>query len=178
MDLQAILSAVIVMSLKGVMLQMGDFWGYYKVSKLDGLLWMGTFLGVVFTTVDTGLIICIGLTIFVMTYRNYQINIIELDHANFNEDEVNNDDEDAAEDSRNGDDHDEDRIVPGGSNVDHEEGDDSEDSGHVLALKINGVISFANYEKVLKKCNKRIRKQRLRMGRLVDTEKPVSRNPQ
>ena len=51
---QCILSAVIVVALKGVLIQIGDFPEYFRKSKLDGLLWFGTFLGVILTTVDTG----------------------------------------------------------------------------------------------------------------------------
>ena len=76
------MSAVIAVALKGVLIQIRDFPEYFRKSKLDGLLWFGTFLGVILTTVDKGMIICIALTIFVMTYRNYQIDIIEMEDDN------------------------------------------------------------------------------------------------
>ena len=127
-------------------MQIPDFWKYYKKSKLDGLLWMATFIGVVFTTVDMGLIICLAMTVFVMTYRNYQINIIEIDQAAGEEDsddenEDTNDDPESAEEN-------------------------------ILALKLIGVVSFANYEKILKQLNKRLRRQREKM-KTDDDEKPV-----
>jgi len=139
---KCILAAVIVVALKGVLLQITDFPGYFKKSKLDGLLWLGTFVGVVLTTVDTGMIICIGLTIFVMVFRNYQIAIIDM--------EDDDDDDDANSDS--------------GSVTTKTAEDNSS-----LAFRIIGVVSFANYEKVLKKCNKKLRK----VKRSEDSDKPV-----
>ena len=113
---------------------------------MDGLLWFGTFLGVVLTTIDTGMIICIGLTVFVMTYRNYQINIIDME-----DDEESDDDNDDGSDSE--------------SVQTKVTGPESS-----LALRIIGVVSFANYEKVLKTCNKRLNK--IKSAKLED--KPVS----
>ena len=136
------MSSVIVVALKGVLRQIPDFYSYWKKSKLDGLLWMTTFVGVVLTTVDMGLIICLAMTVFVMTYRNYQIKILEVEQGAFNDDEID----------------------------DEKEGDE-ENGGHIvkdvekfeertLVLKISGVLSFANYEKVLKQLNKRLKLQR------------------
>ena len=133
------------MALKGVLIQIGDFPEYFRKSKLDGLLWFGTFLGVILTTVDKGMIICIALTIFVMTYRNYQIDIIEME-----------DDDDGSE-SKNSDDT---------TSV------TSMDLNQNLALRIIGVVSFANYERVLKKCNKKL--NRIKRSEKEDAEKPVS----
>ena len=128
--------------MKGVLLQIPDFWKYYKKSKLDGLLWMTTFIGVVLTTVDMGLIICLAMTVFVMTYRNYHINIMEIDQAAFSEEEI--------DDNKDSDD----------ENEDKNEDDVEKAEENILILKIIGVLSFANYEKVLKQLNKRLKRQR------------------
>lgn len=128
-------------------MQIPDFWKYYKKSKLDGFLWMATFIGVVLTTVDMGLIICLAMTVFVMTYRNYQINIIEIDQATGEED---SDDE----------------------NEDTKDDPESAEEENILALKLIGVVSFANYEKILKQLNKRLKRQREKM-KSDDDEKPV-----
>ena len=128
-------------------MQIPDFWKYYKKSKLDGFLWMATFIGVVLTTVDMGLIICLAMTVFVMTYRNYQINIIEIDQATGEED---SDDE----------------------NEDINDDPESAEEENILALKLIGVVSFANYEKILKQLNKRLKRQREKM-KSDDDEKPV-----
>ena len=142
------MSAVIVVALKGVLIQIRDFPEYFRKSKLDGLLWFGTFLGVILTTVDKGMIICIALTIFIMTYRNYQIDIIEME-----------DDNDDGSDSKNSDD------TTSFTSMD-------QNQNLVLRIRIIGVVSFANYERVLKKCNKKL--NRIKRSEKEDAEKPVS----
>ena len=142
------MSAVIAVALKGVLIQIRDFPEYFRKSKLDGLLWFGTFLGVILTTVDKGMIICIALTIFVMTYRNYQIDIIEME-----------DDNDDGSDSKNSDD------TTSVTSMD-------QNQNLVLRIRIIGVVSFANYERVLKKCNKKL--NRIKRSEKEDAEKPVS----
>ena len=109
---------------------------------------MATFIGVVLTTVDMGLIICLAMTVFVMTYRNYQINIMEVEQAAFEEDEIN-DDKDS--DDENG---------------DKDDNDEEKADENILVLKIVGVLSFANYEKVLKQLNKRLKRQRQKTSHL------------
>ena len=68
-----------MVALKGVLMQIKDFPEYFRKSKLDGLLWFGTFVSVILLGIDYGIIICILLTVFVMTYRNYQIDILEME---------------------------------------------------------------------------------------------------
>ena len=63
------LSAIIVVALKGMFIQTRDFRVFFAKSRMDGFLWLGTFLGVVLTNVDIGLVIAVALTIFVMAYR-------------------------------------------------------------------------------------------------------------
>ena len=149
---------MIVVALKGVLLQIPDFLKYWRKSKLDGLLWMATFIGVVLTTVDMGLIICLAMTVFVMTYRNYQINIMEVDQAAFSNEEI--------DDDKDSDDENEDNNYDN----DVEKADEN-----ILALKIIGVLSFANYEKVLKQLNKRLKRQRQKT-KTAEGEAPVSSN--
>ena len=60
-------------------LHIKDFQRFYAKSKVDGILWMGTFLCVLLTSADIGLGIGIILTIFVMAYRNYDVTITPLD---------------------------------------------------------------------------------------------------
>ena len=74
---QCILSSVIVVALKGVLFQVKDFPGILKKSKLDGLLWVGPFFGVILLDIKLGFVICISLAILIMTYRNYKIDILE-----------------------------------------------------------------------------------------------------
>ena len=127
-------------------MQIPDFWSYYKKSKLDGLLWMVTFVGVVLTTVDRGLVICLVMTVLVMSYRNYDIKITEIDQSAFAEEELKDENSDSDE-------HDED--------VDKiEECDLENPEENTLTLKLTGGVSFANYEKVLKQLNKRLKRHR------------------
>ena len=142
------------MALKGVLLQIPDFWKYWKKSKLDGLLWMITFIGVILTTVDMGLIICLAMTVFVMTYRNYQINIMEVEQGAFEDDEID-DDKDTDDE-----------------NEEQKQNDIEKAEENILVLKIIGVLSFANYEKVLKQLNKRLKLQRQKTSSL-DGQAPV-----
>ena len=109
---------------------------------------MATFIGVVLTTVDMGLIICLAMTVFVMTYRNYQINIMEVEQAAFEDDEIH-DDKDS--DDENG---------------EKSDNDEEKAEENILVLKIVGVLSFANYEKVLKQLNKRLKRQRQKTSHL------------
>ena len=51
-SLQACLSAIIVVALRGMMMQFVDFPGFWKKDMFDGLLWIGTFLGVILLDVD------------------------------------------------------------------------------------------------------------------------------
>ena len=60
-------------------LHIKDFQRFYAKSKVDGILWMGTFLCVLLTSADIGLGIGIILTVFVMAYRNYDVTITPLD---------------------------------------------------------------------------------------------------
>ena len=103
---------------------------------------MTTFVGVVLTTVDMGLIICLAMTVFVMTYRNYQIKILEVEQGAFNDNEI---DDEMESDEEIG---------------DHNENDVENSEENILVLRISGVLSFANYEKVLKQLNKRLKLQR------------------
>ena len=65
--------------MKGPLMQMGNFLGYFKKSKVDGMLWLASFVGVVLTGPKYGIIITVVLTILTMTYRNYKIDFMELE---------------------------------------------------------------------------------------------------
>ena len=60
-------------------MQIGNFLGYFKKSKVDGMLWLGSLVGVVLTGPKYGIIITVGLTVLTMTYRNYKIDFMELE---------------------------------------------------------------------------------------------------
>lgn len=64
-----ILSSIIVVALKGMFKQFNDLREIWKVSKLDSLIWINTFLGVVITDVDIGLAIGIGTSMLIVVIR-------------------------------------------------------------------------------------------------------------
>ena len=100
-----------------------------------------------------GLIICLAMTVFVMTYRNYQINIMEVEQGAFEDNEID-DDKDSDEEEEK------------------QQNDVEKAEDNVLVLKIIGVLSFANYEKVLKQLNKRLKLQRQKTN-TMDGQAPV-----
>ncbi|XP_050304506.1 solute carrier family 26 member 6-like isoform X2 [Anthonomus grandis grandis] len=69
---KAVLASIIVVALKGMFLQVLDFWKFWKLSKIDALVWIGTFITVVFIGIDIGLLCGVALslaTIFVLSFR-------------------------------------------------------------------------------------------------------------
>jgi len=77
---KTILAAIILSCLKGMFKQLGGFRRFYKNSKLDGILWLGIFGGVILTSADLGMAIGIGLNIFAMAYRAYDVTL-EVTHC-------------------------------------------------------------------------------------------------
>ncbi|CAG2163965.1 unnamed protein product [Oppiella nova] len=63
------LACIILIALKSMFLQIGDFHRIWFVSKLDATAWMVTFLSVIFLDVDLGLIVGIGISILVILVR-------------------------------------------------------------------------------------------------------------
>jgi MFS superfamily sulfate permease-like transporter len=104
-------------------LHIKDFQRFYSKSKVDGILWMGTFLCVLLTSADIGLGIGIILTVFVMAYRNYQVTITPLDIR---------DEQVVCDDSISG------------SN------DDS--LAKIQTLRLSGTLSFANCDSIISRC--------------------------
>ena len=117
------MSAIVLSCLSGMFLHIKDFPRFYKRSKLDGFLWLGTFLSVLLTSADVGLGIGILLTILVMAYRNYDVTI----HA-ANIELV--------------------REIIGGL----ENGENDDLSDRIIVLNLSGTITFANYESVISRC--------------------------
>ncbi|XP_030746136.1 prestin-like [Sitophilus oryzae] len=71
---KAVLASVIVVALKGMLRQVLEFWKFWKLSKMDAVVWMGTFLTVAFVSIDIGLLcgICLSLaSIFILSFRPY-----------------------------------------------------------------------------------------------------------
>ena len=121
------MSAIVLSCLSGMFLHIKDFPRYYKMSKLDGFLWLGTFLSVLLTSAVIGLGIGVSLTILVMAYRNYNVTI-----------DVSN-----IECIR--------EMIDGSENVENDEL-----SNKIRVLNLSGTISFANYESVIARCKSAI----------------------
>ena len=106
-------------------LHIKDFQRFYAKSKVDGILWMGTFLCVLLTSADIGLGIGIILTIFVMAYRNYDVTITPLDIR----------DEHSS-----------------GDDIKDVFGSNDEFIDKIQTLRLSGTISFANCDYIISKC--------------------------
>ncbi|XP_044583943.1 prestin-like [Cotesia glomerata] len=71
---RSVLASIIVVSLKGMLLQMKQFLHFWRLSKLDGMVWIMTFLIVIIVGIDVGLLI--GLltsisTILILSIKSY-----------------------------------------------------------------------------------------------------------
>ena len=75
---QAILSAIIVVALKGMFMQVYDLPKFASRSKLDGLLWIACFLATIIMDIDTGLVIGIALSLLLLLYRSIAVGVDEL----------------------------------------------------------------------------------------------------
>ena len=106
-------------------LHIKDFQRFYAKSKVDGILWMGTFLCVLLTSADIGLGIGIILTLFVMAYRNYDVTITPLDIR---------DEHGSCDDIKD--------IF----------GSNDEVIDKIKTLRLSGTISFANCDSIISKC--------------------------
>lgn len=60
---RCILASIIVVALKGMLLQAKDLPSFWRLSKLDGLVWIITFLTVVLVDIDYGLLVGLGLSL-------------------------------------------------------------------------------------------------------------------
>ena len=58
-----------------MLMQFHDFPKYYKNSKLDGALWLLTFIAVIVLDIDSGLVIGIVLAILLLIYRSYTTHV-------------------------------------------------------------------------------------------------------
>lgn len=66
---KAILSAVILVALKGTFLQVADFWSCWKLSRYEAASWMCTFLAVLLFDVDYGLVIGLAISLSIVLIR-------------------------------------------------------------------------------------------------------------
>lgn len=68
------MAGVIVVALKGMLLQITAFWKFWKLSRMDAVVWMVTFLAVICVSIDIGLLIGILMSlisIFILGFKPY-----------------------------------------------------------------------------------------------------------
>ena len=75
---KAILAAIIVVALKGMLLQVYDFPKFYKRDRLDGALWMFVFWATILLDIDLGLYAGIGANLLLLVYRGYATTLEEV----------------------------------------------------------------------------------------------------
>ncbi|XP_076265513.1 prestin-like isoform X2 [Rhynchophorus ferrugineus] len=83
---KAVLASLIVVALKGMLLQVLDFWKFWKLSKMDALVWMGTFLTVSFVAIDIGLLVgvCLSLaSIFLLSFKPHTYLLGQVPNTDF-----------------------------------------------------------------------------------------------
>lgn len=73
--LQCILASVVVVALKGMLVQVMEFPRFQRKSKLDGFVWMATFLAVTIVSIDIGLLVGIVLSILCIFYHSIEAEI-------------------------------------------------------------------------------------------------------
>lgn len=62
-NLQCVLASIIVVALKGMLMQVKQFFEFWKISRLDAAVWLVTFLAVVIFAIDIGLLVGIVLSL-------------------------------------------------------------------------------------------------------------------
>lgn len=65
-----LLAAIISIALKSLFMQVNDFFRFWKVSKLDGSIWLITFLAVILLDVDIGLYVGLAYSLITLIYKS------------------------------------------------------------------------------------------------------------
>lgn len=65
----AVLASIIFVSLKKVFMQVRDFYNYWKISKIDGQVWLVTFFSTIFLEVQLGLVIGVVYSLLTLVYK-------------------------------------------------------------------------------------------------------------
>lgn len=126
---KAVLSAIILVALKNMLMQFHDFPKFYKNSKLDGFLWLVTFIAVVVLDIDSGLIIGIAVALLVLLFRSISTKIEEVGP-----------------------------VPETGLVVEIKESEFAIRPREAVILRISGAINFANFEGVIDRLRKKVLK--------------------
>lgn len=78
------MASVIVVALKGMLMQVTAFFHFWKLSKMDASVWIVTFLTVVFVSIDVGLLLGVLmslLTILILGFKPYTCLLGSIPHT-------------------------------------------------------------------------------------------------
>ncbi|XP_075218323.1 sulfate transporter-like isoform X2 [Lycorma delicatula] len=75
-----ILTGIIIVALRGMLMQVKEFWRAWKQSKRDGFIWMITFLSVVILDIDKALIIGLVISVLCIVLVGQKPTVITLGH--------------------------------------------------------------------------------------------------
>ncbi|RZC42192.1 solute carrier family 26 member 10 [Asbolus verrucosus] len=81
---KSVLASVIVVALKGMVMQVTALYKFWKFSKMDALVWLATFLTVVFVSIEIGLLIGVIMslaTIFVLSLKPHTCLLGSVPHT-------------------------------------------------------------------------------------------------
>lgn len=78
---QCVLASIIVVALKGMLMQVKQCVQFWKMSHLDAIVWLGTFLTVVIVSIDIGLAVGILLSLACIFIRGMKPYTCLLGHV-------------------------------------------------------------------------------------------------
>lgn len=110
-------------------MQFHDLPVFYKKSKLDAALWVGTFIAVILVDIDYGLVVGIGLSVILLIYRSIGVTVEELGSLDTTEFFA------SRKQYRN-----------------------ANRKENTIILKINGPITFANFEDILEGLRRKLKR--------------------
>ncbi|CAG9864190.1 unnamed protein product [Phyllotreta striolata] len=71
---KCILASIIVIALKGLLMQVNEVLAFWKLSKLDALVWVTTALTVVLVSIDIGLLVGVAMSLATIFYFSFKPN--------------------------------------------------------------------------------------------------------
>lgn len=80
-----LLAAIISIALKSLFLQVKDFFRFWKVSKLDGSIWLITFIAVILLDVDIGLYVGLAYSLITLIYKSQRPKTYLLGSINYSD---------------------------------------------------------------------------------------------
>jgi len=78
---KAVLSSIIIVALKGMFWQLKDLPKFWEKSKLDGVLWVVSFLAVIILDIDKGLVVGAVFALGLLIYRTIHTPVLEMGYV-------------------------------------------------------------------------------------------------